>query len=198
VDAFFAATSANEITLVLDNLIVNPTSAAQDISALLFTVSTGETSGSIDPGSSGLSRTVAGNGTYTDNGSIDPGHWPLQTSGSQLDLNDLTGGHPIQTILGAPAQSNVYSNANGSIAGNGPHNGLLFGSVTFALDVAGVTSASTITSATFSFNTEAGDNIVGAVATAREPASTSIIAISLASLAGMRVIRRHTTRSPTV
>jgi hypothetical protein len=155
-------TGAGTITVVITNFQANPTSVAQVVTDLLFTVSTGQNSGSIDQTmSSGNSRTIAGDGSFTDNGSISPSHWALQTSGTQLYLNDLTGAQPVQGIIGPAASGGTYSNANGSIAGNTSHNPFLSGPVTFTLDVTGVTAASTITAATFSFNTTAGDNVTG-------------------------------------
>jgi hypothetical protein len=187
-------TSANQIVVVVNNLLVNPTDVSQNLSDLFFTVSTGQNSGTItQAASSGTSRTVAGNGTFTDNGTISPTHWALQTSGSQLLLNDLTGGQPTQTIIGSPNGSGVYSNANGSIAGNGPHNPFLFGPVTFTLDVTGVTAASTITAATFSFGTVAGQNVTG-VPSVPEPTSSTLIAIGLTSVTGLATLRRRASR----
>jgi hypothetical protein len=169
-------TSTDQIVVVLNNLIVNPTDVSQNISDLFFTVSTGQTSGTINQGlSSGTSRTVAGDGSFTDNGTVSPTHWALQTSGSQLLLNDLTGGQPNQTIIGSPGAGNTYSSANGSIAGNGPHNPFLFGPVSFTLSVAGVTDSSTITAATFSFGTVAGQNVEGVAAVPE--ASTATVAV---------------------
>ena len=43
-------TSTDQIVVVLNNLIVNPTDVSQNISDLFFTVSTGQTSGTINQG----------------------------------------------------------------------------------------------------------------------------------------------------
>jgi hypothetical protein len=184
-------TSTNVITVVLNNLEVNQLTVAQNISDLFFTVSTGQTSGSIDQANSfGTSRTVNSNGSFTDGGTVSPSHWSLQTSGSQLHLNDLTMGQPIQTIIGSPG-SGGYTHANNSIAGNGPHNPFLFGPVTFTLDVTGVTANSTITAAAFSFGTAAGDNVTGVSAAVPEPGSIVLAGSALAMLGALAVVRRR-------
>ena len=55
----------DQITLLLENLQVNPTSVAQNLSSLLFTVSTGQDSGILSD-SSAVPRWVAVDDTYTD------------------------------------------------------------------------------------------------------------------------------------
>jgi hypothetical protein len=183
-------TGAGTITVVLNNLEVNVKDVSQNISDLLFTVSTGQHAGTIDQTeSSGTSRTVNSDGTFKDNGTVSPTHWDLETSGSQLHLNDLTSGQPIQTIIGPPGSSG-YTNANGSIAGNGPHNPFLFGPVTFTLDVTGVTASSTITAATFSFGTTAGVDVAGVLVSVPEPSSIVLVA-SGAAIMGVVVLRRR-------
>src|SRR6266852_1034225 len=60
-------TSANDIQISLTNLQNNPTSVIQNLSDLAFTLSTGQTSGSL-LSSSALERSVNSNGTFS-NGS---------------------------------------------------------------------------------------------------------------------------------
>jgi hypothetical protein len=184
-------TSTDQIVVVLNNNIVNPSQVGQNISDLLFTVSTGQTTGSITA-TSGTNRTVASGHTFTDSATVFPTHWALQTSGSQLYLNDLTGvAQPIQTIIGSPGSGGTYSNADNSIAGNNSHNPFLFGPVTFTLNVAGVTDSSTITAATFSFGTATGQNVAGVP----EPAPLKSIAMGLTALGGVYALRRRLARS---
>ena len=61
---------------------------------------------------------------------------------------------PDQTIIGGTG-SGTYANANGSIAGNNPHNPFLAGTVTFTVLVPGVTVNSTFSNVVIQFGTEA-------------------------------------------
>jgi hypothetical protein len=61
---------------------------------------------------------------------------------------------PEQTLIGGTG-SGAYANANGSIAGNDPHNPFLVGTVTFTLVVPGVTVNSTFSNVVIQFGTEA-------------------------------------------
>jgi hypothetical protein len=66
-------------------------------------------------------------------------------------------GGPSQTIIGP----GPYTSANGSLSGNDPHNPFINQTATFTLVATGVTDSTTVTSAIFSFNTTAGDNVTG-------------------------------------
>jgi hypothetical protein len=82
----------------------------------------------------------------------------------------------------------LYSNANGSIAGNGPHNPFLNQTATFNIAVTGVTAATTVTSATFSFGTVAGVNVPGTPGTPAvpEPISSALVGTGLIGLFFLR------------
>ena len=148
-------TLPGEVQISLVNNTVNPTSVIQNLSDLVFVLSTGQTSGTLSS-SSGIARTVASNGTFTDGGTVATG-WVLSSTGLKLDDLAAGGARPAHTLIGLPNGSNVYSNANGSIAGNIPHNPFLFGPITFDLLVLGVTPDSSISSVTFSFGTDPND-----------------------------------------
>ena len=61
---------------------------------------------------------------------------------------------PDQTIIGGSG-TGTYANANGSIAGNNPHNPFLVGTVTFTVVVPGVTVNSTFSNVVIQFGTTA-------------------------------------------
>ena len=140
----------------LTNLQDNPTSVIQSLSDFELTLSTGQTSASLTS-SSALERTIASNGTFT-NGAVVSTGWAADLSDIGVHvLGTLIG--PAHTLIGGPDGSNVYSNANGSIAGNGPHNPFLAGTATFDLAVLGVTDDSLVTEVTFSFGTTEGNDV---------------------------------------
>lgn len=184
-------TLANEVQISLTNSTVDPTSVAQNLSDLSFTLNTGQNSGVLTA-SSGLERTVASDGTFTNGATVSTG-WALSTNGSGLKLDVLgTPVAPAHTVIGSPDATNVYTNANGSIARNGPHNPFLFGPVSFDLLVLGVTSASDVSSATFSFGTTEGNDLSGVPAPAPEPATLLLLG---SSMVGLGLARRRRTRA---
>ena len=153
-------TSAGQVGITLSNLQANPTDVAQLLSDFSFTLS-GTTSGATLFSSSGQEITVAGPGSATGN-TVAAG-WILSSpsTGTYL-LNVLAGGGagPAHLIIGPPGGGG-YTNANGSIAGNGPHNPFLNGSATFTLNITGVTTDTTVSNVVFSFGTTSGDNVPG-------------------------------------
>ena len=181
-------TGAGTLDVTLTNLLANPTNVAQLLSDLSFTLSNGATSGTI-AASSGQEITVNSDGTFTTGSVVDTG-WTLNSTALGLQL-DVLGSPtaPSHLIIGAPDGSNIYSSANGSIAGNGPHNPFLNGTATFMLDIAGVTADTTITGATFSFGTTEGADLVpGTPRTpVPEPASLPLL---VAGLVGILLVYR--------
>jgi hypothetical protein len=153
-------TSAGQLQITLKNLQVNPQSVSDCLSALGFGVSAG-TSASLNT-SSGLERTIAADGSFTDGSTVATG-WVLSGSVSSLLLDDLTGtGHagPAHTVIGAPGGATYATGGSGSISGNGPHNPFLFGDVTFTLDITGLTDSSTVGNVVFQFGTTDGQGLV--------------------------------------
>jgi len=189
-------TGAGIVNITLNNLLANPTDVSQLISDFDFVLSNGATVGTLTS-SAGPQVTVNGDGTFTSGGTASTG-WGLNNNvGGGLQLNALGFIGPAGLIIGAPGGP-TYSNANGSIAGNGPHNPFIDQSATFQITVAGVTTSTTVTSATFSFGTTAGVDVTGCVVgTVNCGASTSTVPepISLAltgsGLLGLYFIRRR-------
>jgi hypothetical protein len=181
-------TGTNSISVSLSNLQANITDVAQALSDLFFTYSGSNLSGQTLTSSSGQEITVAGNGTFTTGATVAAG-WVLSSPASNtLLLNDLGAGGagPAHLIIGPPGAGNVYSNANGSIAGNGPHNPFLNQTAMFAISLAGITADTTITSAIFSFGTTAGINVPGVPSGVPLPGALPLFATGLAGLGLMK------------
>jgi hypothetical protein len=185
-------TGAGTVAISLTDLLANPGNIGQLISDLDFVLSGGQTSGTLAPAaSSGLQRTVNSGGTFTDGATMSTG-WGLNNNvggGLQLDALGFVG--PAGLIIGPPGGGGTYSAANGSIAGNGPHNPFIFGTATFNLSVPGVTVDSTITSVTFSFGTTAGDNVQGGRPPQEIPDGGTTLWLLGLALSGMAAAKRR-------
>ena len=128
-------TAPGTITLALTNNISNPRSIIQAISDIFFTAS-GVTGGG------GLKTPTANLVTIGSDSSPLVGNpqWLLtNTSGNNYHLDVLAGPAtgPATLIIGP----GPYTNANGSISGNNPHNPFINTSATWTLVFAGATAA---------------------------------------------------------
>jgi len=189
-------TGAGFIDVKVANLESNPNTVAQNISDLFFTLNSGTTTGSTLDMSSGIERTVHSDGSFTDSLSTVSTGWVLTTSGSTFHLDDLAPGAvgPLHTIIGGPG-SGGYTNAGGAIAGNGPHNPFLAGTVDFVVDISGVTANTQVTSVTFSFGTTSGNNKGGTRATPEAGSVLSLGGLLIGGGAGLWLKRRRLRKS---
>ena len=185
VNATVNFTTTNAVVIVdITNNQANPTSIIQAISDLSFDLSSG-TSGSLQL-SAGGERSIHSDGTLT-NGSVVGTGWALSNVGSTYHLNVLgTPIGPAHLLIGPPdINSNLYSNANGSIAGNGPHNPFLAENATFFITDRGITADTQVSNVVFSFGTEAGTNVPGI----NVPDSGATVALLGLVLIGLAVAR---------
>ena len=139
------------VTVTLTDLEANPRSAGQLLSDFSFTISS--------PIASALNTTTTPTGTLVFVGqpvvATAIASWGLTSTGTTLTLDSLLGG-PSQTIIGP----GPYTNANSSITGSS-HNPYLNQTATFSFTVSGVTAATTVSAASFSFGTSSDDHVAG-------------------------------------
>jgi hypothetical protein len=189
--ATFKASSAGTLTITLTNLQANPKDVAQCISAIFFTISSGALTGATETGSVSKTTFVAGDGSHTAPIAASGLGWvfsnPTLTTGG---LDVLGGSGPKNLIIGPPGAGDTYSNANSSIAGNGPHNPFLFETATFTITGPNISNNTQVTAATFQFGTTPGaDQVPSTLTTTPVPAPPALVLglIGVAGLFGKRV-----------
>jgi len=138
-------------------------SVIQNVSGVYFQVS-GYTLGavSLSGSSSTQSTNIDGSGNATLAGAVNPTGWAAGHNGALITACVICAGGfgatptagPDQTLIGGTG-SGSYPNANGSIAGNNPHNPFLVGTLTLTLTVPGVTANSTFSNVVIQFGTTA-------------------------------------------
>ena len=157
-------TGDGSIMISLTNQLADPKSAGQLLSGLAFTVSEGETAGTLGNNSADI-RSVKQGGSFTDLGPSATGWALAQNVNGGLELcvlcRDLGALGPSHLLIGQAATSGNYDSANRSIAGNGPHNPFTAATATFLVNVPNVTENSTISSVTFFFSTTEGVSVTG-------------------------------------
>jgi hypothetical protein len=168
----------NTLTLVLKDTVVNPNDIGLNLSGFMFTLA-GSTGGAL-ASSSGMERTIASDGTFTDGAAVDTG-WLFSDSSGTITLNDLGGTGPAHTIVGNPGSGGIYT-GDASILGDVPDNPYLAGSVTYKFTfTGGVNACSLPTNVDWEFGTTSGFSGVSG-ATVAEPISLWLVGGGLLAL----------------
>jgi hypothetical protein len=192
--AVFNVTDANHFTITLNNTIGSALhSAGQLLSDLEFNVTAANLTMT---SSNGQVVTINDNGSTTPGANVSTG-WGFGSTGGNSFLLCIICGSGVSASGAQPAHTIIptgssFSNANNSIAGNGPHNPFLASGATFNFSTTSTlnTAGNPFSGVIFSFGTEFGNNVSspGPGTSTPEPAT---YLISGAGLIALAVIRRR-------
>jgi hypothetical protein len=153
------------LTVILRDLLANPTSAGQLVSDVDFSLSSALPGTTVFT-SSAQEIFIASGGASSLGSTVSTG-WGFGTIGTGFTicvicpvgsvLSTAPTANPSETIIGP----GPYTNANGSIAGNGPHNPFLNQTATFTLANSSITANTVVSNVIFSFSTAPGENVPG-------------------------------------
>lgn len=204
--------ATHQITVKLLDLQFNPRDAAQLISGVAFTLSTGDPSSTKLHSSTAESFSIDRYGNPTAPTVISPTEW----TASNVSLTNKFVGISVasvflckicvagavngkdQLLIGGPGSSEKYGNADSTIAGNFYRNPFLLATgddaastPTFVLDTPGITSSTIITQVTFTFGTtfsalSSSSQIAGVAAVPEpEPVALALSGLTLIGLASL-------------
>src|SRR5437868_2491420 len=160
--ASFDITAAGTLQITLNDLQANPADVGQLISDITFKLSGGQSSGTLSS-SSGQQIIVANGGSFTLGSTGATGFGLNNNVSGGLQLTALGFGGPAGLIIGPAGAGGSFSLANGSIAGNNPHNPFINQTATFTLSIPGLTTDETVTGVGFSFGTTPGIEVTANV-----------------------------------
>jgi hypothetical protein len=172
-------TAGNTLTISITDSQANPTDVAQLVSDISWGFGRNISSTGISITSATGPGINIGSGGSTSPGTVSSTAWAVDTG---FHISALGGGQPTGLIIGP----GPYSNANGSIAANGPHNPFYNGTATFTLNIPGLLATDVVNGVQFSFGTTAGVNIPG---TSVPDGGTTVLLLG-AALSGLGLIRR--------
>lgn len=198
VDALITVTtSANTISVELQNLVSDPLAVDQVISGVSFDLNLADTNAINLTSSAGQLIQTPVQGQPPSNDTTDTiNNWAVSSSpGSnttQVVLTSFLGsGPPSDGVIGLPGMNGDYNNANNSIT-NGHASPFILGQGAFAISLDGVTTDTKVSNIVFTVGTSKTDTVTASVVTP-EPSSLSMIGLS-ALFIGLGVTRRKSAR----
>jgi hypothetical protein len=169
------------LTIEIDDLFANPTSAGQLVSDLQFNLRTADITATLTS-SSAQEITIAG-GVGSVGPTVSTG-WGFGSYQSGYIVCVICPGGLSQPPTAQPSETIIgpgpYTNANGSINNNGPHNPFLNQSATFTITAPGITDSTTVSDVVFSFGTPFGNTVPGIPTP--EPGTTALIGAGLVAV----------------